>query len=288
MRALVSSILTCALAGAAGCDLDQRQLSGPTPAACEGAACAEPDGEAPTGAGGSAGGSAVVEGSGGTGGSSATSPAVGNGGTPGGSGSEVASGSGGSTPGGVGGTTSEPSPAPGVDDGSECATELLQNGGFESGVAPWAEFAPGEPVISSETLSAAQGTTAKTGEFLAWFGGVPDETTRVSQSVTVPEGTLALVVSGYRRFISRETQPANFVDRMTLRFVRGLDVVLELGDWGNQDASPDAEWVLFSQRIPAAEYVGQELTLQLESTMGPAPDSNFFFDDLSLIAECTP
>ena len=286
MRALVSSILTCALGGAVGCDLDQRQLSGPTPADCEGADCADSAGNAPTGAGGSAGSSAVVEGSGGTGGS-AMSPGAGSGGAPGADGSELASGSGGASPGGVDGS-SEPSPSPGVDVGSECATELLQNGSFESGVAPWAEFAPGEPVISSETLSANQGTTARTGEFLAWFGGVPDETTRVSQTVTVPEGTLALVVSGYRRFISRETQPANFVDRMTLRFVRGLDVVLELEDWGNQDASPDAEWVLFSQRIPAADYVGQELTLQFESTMGPAPDSNFFFDDLSLIAECTP
>jgi hypothetical protein len=282
MRALLSWILSCALVGAGGCDLDQRQLSGSTPAGCEQADCAATDADEATGPGGSGVGGMVGEGTGGAGGS-----AAGAGASPGAGGSAVASGSGGSSPSGAGGTD-EPAPAPGVDDGSRCATELLQNGGFESGVAPWAEFAPGEPVISSETLSANQGTTARTGEFLAWFGGVANETTRVSQSVTVPEGTLALVVSGYRRFISRETQPANFVDRMTIRFVRGLDALLELEAWGNQDASPETEWTFFSQRIAAEGYAGQELTLQLESAMGPTPDSNFFFDDLSLIAECTP
>lgn len=284
MRGLVSSLLACALAGAAGCDLDQRQLSGPAPANCEGADCANAEVQ-PPGAAGGGGENTVGEGSSGVGGS--TSPAAGASGMPGAGGTADASGAGGSSPNGAGGT-SDPSPAP-DDNGSTCATELLQNGGFETGVAPWAEFYPGpDPVISSETLSATQGTTARTGEFLAWFGGVPDETTRVSQTVTVPEGTLALVVSGYRRFITRETQPTNFVDRMTLRFVRGLDTVLELEQWGNQDASTDADWELFSQRIPAADYVGQELTLQFESSMGPAPDSNFFFDDVSLIAECTP
>jgi hypothetical protein len=289
MRALVPSVVFCALAAATACDLDQRQLNGAAPAACEGSECAEGDAEGPAtsaaGTGG-AGGSTVEQGGSGAGGSAA-SPAAGGSGAPGAGGSEVATGSGGSTPSGAGGT-GEPLPAPGMDDGPSCATELLANGSFESGVAPWAEFAPGEPVISSEALSANEGTRAKTGEFLAWFGGVADETTRVSQTFTVPEGTLALVLSGYRRFISKETQPANFVDRMTIRFVRGLDTVLELEEWGNQDAAPDAEWELFSQRIPAEPYVGQALTLQLESSIGPAPDSNFFFDDLSLSAECTP
>lgn len=290
MRALLSSIVVCALAGVIGCDLDQRQLSG-APDTCAGNDCVDGDqsaGSAGTGAGAAGGGGGGVGGSSGVGGSVAT-PELGGSGTPGAGGTASPSGSGGTSASGSGGTGEPSSPEPGVQNPSPCATELLQNGGFEAGVAPWAEFFPGpDPVISSETLSADQGTTAKTGEFLAWFGGVPDETTRVSQTFTVPEGTLALVVSGYRRFISRETQPANFVDRMTLRFVRGLTTVRELEDWGNQDASPDAEWQLFSQRIDAAEYIGQELTFQLESSMGPTPDSNFFFDDLSLIAECTP
>jgi hypothetical protein len=286
MRELLSSILVCALAGATGCDVDQREPSGSAPGACEGNACAGSAGTdpaGPPGTGAAIGAGGTLAGAGG----SAPAPDLGGSGAPGAGGSATASGSGGAS--GVGGAGDSMAPAPGVEDPSPCATELLQNGSFESGVAPWAEFFPGpDPVISSEELSAEQGTTAKTGEFLAWFGGVPDETTRVSQTVTVPEGTLALVVSGYRRFISRETQPANFVDRMTLRFVRGLDIVRELEEWGNQDASPDAEWELFSQRIDAAEYIGQQLTLQLESSMGSAPDSNFFFDDLSLIAECTP
>lgn len=288
MRAPVSFIALCALLAATGCDVEERRLGSPAPGDCAASECPEGDVDAPMGAGGASDGSTAAPGSGGAGGSAASAAAAGSGGALGAGGSTVAGGSGGASLGGTGGT-SEPPPAPGVGEGTPCATELLENGGFESGVAPWAEFYPGEdPIIYSETLSAEQGTTAKTGEFLAWFGGVPDEITRLSQTVTVPVGTLALVVSGQRRFISRETQPANFVDRMTLRFVRGLETVLELEDWGNQDASPDAEWELFSLRIPAAEYVGQELTLQLESSMGPAPDSNFFFDDLSLIAECTP
>ncbi|MET0411542.1 MAG: hypothetical protein ABW217_09605, partial [Polyangiaceae bacterium] len=89
MRALVSSILTCALVGAAGCDLDQRQLSGPAPAGCEGAECAESDADDAMSSAGSGAGSAVGEGNGGAGGSAMGSgpPAVG--GTPGAGGSEV-------------------------------------------------------------------------------------------------------------------------------------------------------------------------------------------------------
>jgi hypothetical protein len=195
---------------------------------------------------------------------------------------EVSSGAGGSL-------TDEPATGEGTPAAGACAQELLQNPGFESGVPPWSEFYPGEdPVISSELLSADQGTTAHEGTYLAWFGGVPNETTRVSQRVTVPDGTLALVISGYRRFLSRESQAADFSDRMDISLVRGLDLVEELFTWGNQHASADAEWEFFSVRLDAAQYVATELTLQLESSTGATPESNFFFDDLSLIAECTP
>jgi hypothetical protein len=304
MRVWDLLVLAGGVSSLLGCDLDKRRLDdGST--TCDDAPC-DDGGDAPTGSagattGGSGTGGAGTGGSGmsgsgmsgGVGGASSAAPGGGVGGS--GSGQESGSGSGGASssgaaPGGAGGT-SEPDPGDALQGPavSSCASELLQNPGFESGVAPWAEFYPGEdPVISSETLSAEQGTRAHDGEYLAWFGGVPDETTRVSQRVSVPDGTLALVVSGYRRFLSRESQAEDFADRMTIRFVRGLDVVDELFAWGNQDASSGAEWEFFSRRIDAAGYVGTELTLELESSTGATPESNFYFDDLSLIAECAP
>jgi hypothetical protein len=275
MRAWGLCVLVGGFSSAFGCDLDKRELGDESATGCRGERCSD------AGEPGASAGTAGAAGSGaGSGGASSTPPLPG----AGGSGAGGAGGAGAAS--GAGGT-SAPEPEPPLNP---CALELLQNPSFESGVAPWSEFYPGEdPVIYSEALSADQGTLAHgDGEYLAWFGGVADETTRVSQRVTVPDGTLALVVSGYRRFLSRTSQAGDFADRMTIRLVRGLDVVAELFEWGNQDASAEAEWEFFSQRIDAAPYLGVELTLQLESSTGPTPESNFFFDDLSLIAECTP
>jgi hypothetical protein len=110
----------------------------------------------------------------------------------------------------------------------------------------------------------------------------------VAQRVAVPEGTLALALSGYRRFKANAPAQPPSSDTMRITLVDGLTLLQEVAAWGNQDVALDAEWQAFDFRIDAAAYAGSEITLELVCDMGPEPASNFFFDDLSLIAECAP
>jgi hypothetical protein len=168
---------------------------------------------------------------------------------------------------------------------SSCAGELLGNGGFETGLAPWVAFTTGQdPLVYDASVSAEQGVTPYAGQRLGWLGGVARETNRLSQSVTLAADASRLTFAGVLR-IQVDGQH-DVIDFLRASLVASGQRIA-LFEYDNSDATN--EWVAFSlPPLDVLAYAGQTLTLELQSDVGDGPGTNFFLDELSLRLECTP
>lgn len=302
--AALSSLFFVVWSAACG-DIDRRNLSSTPP-------CSTPGACEPTGGGGTMalGGGGGTESAGGTAGTSeggVGGASLGNGGsatTSGGgtAGAEANAGSGGDgntsggaagaagTP-GAGGTTSSTGGMSGDGgtagaplDPNACPRELLGNGGFEAGLAPWVAFTTGDDPLDYSAGDPTVEITPFAGQRMGWLGGVPSEVNRLSQEVALPANATSVTLGGAVRI--QIFEPHALID-----FLRGSLVApgqrIPIFERNNGDATED--WVTLSAPpIDISAFAGQTLTLELESEIGVGPGTNFFLDDVSLIVECGP
>jgi hypothetical protein len=167
---------------------------------------------------------------------------------------------------------------------SSCPSNLLLNGGFEAGSESWVSFTNGtDPLIYDFTEDTYEGVNPHAGQHLGWLGGVPSETNRLSQTVTVPAAATQLALEGSVRVQIFEEHPN--IDYLRIRLVMGTQPV-PLVQLTNADASSD--WVALAPPPVALTPSDQPLTvtLEFESEISAGPGTNFFVDDLALIATC--
>jgi hypothetical protein len=212
---------------------------------------------------------------GGASGGAASGGAASGGSAAGGSASGGSAGVGGGAPGaaGTGAVT------------STCSVpQLLTNGGFEAGAEPWVSFSTGtDQLVYDSTQPGYEGVIPHGGQRLGWLGGVPNETNRLSQTVTLPADVLLLSFAGALRIQIFEQHALIDFLRITL-VTPGSRVPLY--EFDNGDATDD--WIDLDVPIDVAAYAGQALTLEFESEIGNGPGTNFFLDDLTLIPDCGP
>lgn len=169
---------------------------------------------------------------------------------------------------------------------ANCAGNLLVNGGFEAGDAGWVSFTTGgDPLIYDATLTEYEGVEAHTGQRLGWLGGVPSETNRLSQAVSVPPDTTRLALRYSLRI--QIFEPHAIIDFLRLRLVIGEEPV-PVAEFSNANAGQ--EWVDYAPEPIAITTAGQPLsaTLEIESTIGEGPGTNFYVDDVALVPTCAP
>lgn len=258
-----------ALLGVGACAIDSRD-----PGAPDETASGAIDASGGTGGAASAGGDGGRASTAGAGGALAggTGGAPGSGGV---AGSGAAAGSG-----GVGGAEN------GGSGGGACPSDVLVNGGFESGEEGWVSFTTGDdPLIYDSTPAEYEGVEAHSGQRLGWLGGVPSEINRLSQAVNVPPGTTRLGLR-YSLRIQIFEQHAT-IDFLRLRLVVG-GVATPIAELSNANAGQ--EWVDYAPEPLAIDTNGQALpvTLEIESTIGDGPGTNFFVDDVALVPTCAP
>jgi hypothetical protein len=249
-----------------------------------------------TGAEASTGGSDAGTGAGATGGYS-----VGAGGSEAGAdhggGTAAESGAGGSSEGGSNATAGSAGFA-----GEASCGELLTNGAFDLGAtAAWQEY-----VTYSDTLRivvprddeslAAEDVQPVSGEYLAWLGGIPDNDerhyiSRLHQSVRIPARTSRLSFSGWIRIKTLEEETETAYDRAYAQIVQvhdnpGDSSVLHLfAGWSNRDSG--TEWVEFDFATTNLDALrDRTLTLEVYSNTDENYQTSFWFDSLSLYAEC--
>lgn len=166
---------------------------------------------------------------------------------------------------------------------SACPGNLLLNGGFESGIEPWVSFSTGtDPLIYDATQDTYEGVTPHGGQRLGWLGGVPSETNRLSQTVSIPSAAARLGLQGSLRIQILEEH--SNVDILRIRLVVDGQPI-PVAEFTNGDVTED--WFDFAP-MPLVMLDGQAVTvtLEIESEISAGPGTNFYVDDLALV--CLP
>lgn len=227
---------------------------------------------------------------GGTGGGTVTPLGLSGGGTAGAG--TAGAGTGGTLGGGTAGAGTG-----GTGARAHCDQELLANAKFDLGPVGWRENSTwigitgvGDIIVAAShpKVQAAQ-ITPQTGNYLAWFGGVPDlgDPYRVNllQDVTIPAEVTRLVLTGQFRITTTEDQ-ADEYDSMVL-LLEDSESFWQFRSWTNLDASSD--WRAFQAQLDTDQVVplrGRTLTFLAESRTDLTFVTNFWLDSLSLIGEC--
>lgn len=147
----------------------------------------------------------------------------------------------------------------------------LTNGNFEAGRGVgWQEYSSNNFALVTNNFS-GNDLTPYSGNWAAWLGGLYDETSILSQLVTVPAATPVL---SYYQAIQSADACGN--DRMTVR-VSGNDVV-------KTDlcrATQTGGWVRRS--INLSSHAGKTVLLEFVVTTNGEKNSNLFIDDVSFV-----
>jgi len=174
-----------------------------------------------------------------------------------------------------------PDPDP---DAAPCApawTNLLDDGGFDSGATDWT--AAGGPVIQDSTtmpISSYSGTHA------AWLAGYNAANEELHQTVTVPADTSALRLTGYHCYVTADLGGAN--DFLHIRIRTGLGAELEtLANISNEDVGTVCGWTSF-ELAPSSTHAGETIQLYFNATTDGLFPSSFYVDSLALEAYACP
>ncbi|MFJ1884546.1 M28 family peptidase [Streptomyces sp. NPDC088137] len=155
--------------------------------------------------------------------------------------------------------------------GSTCqAKQVVANGGFEDGVAPWTQS---DGVINNRTSE----RPAHTGAYTAWFGGWGStHSDTASQSLTVPSGCSAYKLSFYLRTDTDESagDPTAY-DTFTVKL--GTKT---LATYSNVDAAGSYAQKTFD----VGAFAGQTVTLGFTSSEDAYLQTSFVVDDVTLNA----
>lgn len=153
--------------------------------------------------------------------------------------------------------------------GSTCQPrQVVANGGFESGTAPWTQTAG---VINNRTSE----KPAHSGSYLAWFGGWGStHTDSASQSLTIPAGC-----SGYKLSLYLRTDTAESASDPTAYDTFTVQLGAKtLATYSNRDAG--GSYVQKSFDVGA--YAGQTVTLAFTSKEDAYLQTSFVVDDVAL------
>ncbi|MEV0375906.1 M28 family peptidase [Streptomyces sp. NPDC050636] len=149
--------------------------------------------------------------------------------------------------------------------GSCTGQQLLTNGGFENGTAPWTG--------DTGTIGAHSGRSAHSGSRFAWLGGYGSSATdSLSQSVTLPSGCAKATLTYWLHIDTDETDRVAYD---TFRVKVGNTTLTTLS---NTDATTG-----YTQRtLDLTPYIGQQITLTFTATEDASLQTSFVIDDAAL------
>jgi hypothetical protein len=203
--------------------------------------------------------------------------------------SNASGAAGGAGMGGTGGT--------GVLDAG-CFEQLIQNGDFDLGHVAWSEVSNVRDVIvqRDNPALASAGVSPQSGDYVAWFGGIPNGdfgkkyATTLRQSVQIPAEATSLVMSGYV-WVTQPTLGSMPFDWVVMEL---LDTTVSdgtyLGQWQIEtwgDADVSSGWVYFEAVTEVLELIaGRIRELSVDSRPDGGGTLNLWLDSLRLEARC--
>jgi aminopeptidase S len=146
--------------------------------------------------------------------------------------------------------------------------QVVGNGGFESGSAPWS--------ASSGVITNSASQPAHAGSYKAWLDGYGStHTDTLSQSVTLPAGCSTYTLAFYLHIDTAETTSSIAYDRLTVQL--GTTI---LATYSNLDAAAGYQRKTFD----VGAYAGQTVTLKFTGTEDASLQTSFVVDDVTLQA----
>lgn len=150
----------------------------------------------------------------------------------------------------------------------------VPNGSFEQGPnGDWEELVNGQTAPGSLVLQPGGFVAPHGGDFVAWLGGVNDETNTLSQTVPV-NVTLPTRLRFWYQIRSDEGNNCQG-DEATLTVNNQL-----VRTWSLCSPEETDDWV--RELVDLTPFAGQDLTLTFSATFDSSRLSSFFVDDVSL------
>ncbi|MEU6078112.1 M28 family peptidase [Micromonospora sp. NPDC047074] len=146
--------------------------------------------------------------------------------------------------------------------------QVIGNGGFESGSAPW--------TATSGVITNDADQPARTGSYKAWLAGYGStRTDTLSQSVSIPAGCTSYTLSFWLHIDTAETTTSTAYDRLVVQVGSTT-----LATYSNLNAAAG-----YTQRsFNVAAYAGQTVTIKFTGTEDASLQTSFVLDDVALQA----
>jgi len=153
----------------------------------------------------------------------------------------------------------------------------VPNGGFESGNTAWSEVSTSYPnIITRETVAVA----ARSGQYLAWFGGANDEVSVITQTLQVRADAQFLRI----HYVAASHEDDCKVPYDTARIIVN-DTVLPSGDITLCKAKNVSTWRALTFNMSA--YVNQTVALRIEVRTDVSFVSSLWIDDIGFVRNAT-
>lgn len=160
--------------------------------------------------------------------------------------------------------------------GGGSPTERMVNGGFESG--------PGSGWTESSTGGYELITTSKphAGSYSAYLGGYNNGTDTISQSVTIPSNATTATLSYYWYMDTQDVTSAVY-DKMQVYVKDGSGTTTNVASVTNMSSAN--AW--YQTTFDLSAFKGQTVTLYFKATCDSSYPTDFFVDDVSVMADGT-
>ncbi|MFJ5927511.1 M1 family aminopeptidase [Kitasatospora sp. NPDC092948] len=146
------------------------------------------------------------------------------------------------------------------------ATQVMANGGFESGTTPWTS--------SSGVVTSGGSQNAHGGTYFAWLNGYGSaHTDTLAQTVTLPAGCTTASLSFWLHVDTAETTKTTAYDKLTAKIG-----TTTLATYSNLDAA--AGYV--KKTFDVSAYAGQTVSVSFSGVEDSALQTSFVLDDVAL------
>ena len=151
-------------------------------------------------------------------------------------------------------------------------SELIGNGGFESGNTVW--------TASSGVIDNGTGQAARTGSWKAWLNGYGSaHTDTLLQTVSVPAAASSATLSFWLKVVSAETSTTTAYDTLKLQVRNSSGTVLAtLKTYSNLDKGSS----YIQRSFDLSAYKGQTIQVYFVGVEGASVATSFLIDDVSL------
>ena len=155
----------------------------------------------------------------------------------------------------------------------------LLNADFDQGHVAWTEDSTSFPGSLITQQGAGGAPVAHSGTWLAWMGGLDNETSDLNQQVTIPNNVGPTYLYFYYQMASDETN-CNASSPSDL-FYLTINSTFGSGYLVCQTYNTGATWTLLGFPTDLSAYAGQTVTLHLIMTTDGALTSSVYLDTLS-------